>query len=375
MGLGVASLLDGIRAAGLNGGRAARPLVALSAARQKVVKCAKAAEDLATQEQSFARSWRQAVGLANAVIRSWQNAEQMRAELAAELVERLDAGFALGTVRAAFKSVPRVMSLDDAADRWEEVSSKLRQLLGLPLAPSGDMLGEEDIGDAVGVLAELHISTVRMAAFRRERPRPKNGRPWVSAAAQHARKRAYLRRLAATPAPRREKAWPSLINSLRDPLNPDGGHELADLEEQIAFLRVGLDLAKRLELPAALPAAKPEKKSKRGQSRPSTSAPRPEPLEAFAARVRATHQALRSRDTRPAYLRDRQFISDLFGAADWGLDLAAFKRRLLDARRKALLTLTRGDLIAALPPEKVRASLVEQGERQFHYVEMVERGE
>lgn len=121
----------------------------------------------------------------------------------------------------------------------------------------------------------------------------------------------------------------------------------------------------------------PERKARerhppRASKKRTAPPPRPQPLAAFVAAVRATVQQLEAHDTRPDYLHGRYFISDVFAARDWGLDLQAFKQRLLEARRAALLTLSRGDLIAALPPEKVRGSLVEDGDRQFHYVESYE---
>ncbi len=121
---------------------------------------------------------------------------------------------------------------------------------------------------------------------------------------------------------------------------------------------------------AAIKARAPERPGRVTNTKKRTAPPpRSQPLAAFVTAVRATVQALDAHDSRPTYPHGRYFISDVFAARDWGLDLAAFKRRLLEARRAALLTLSRGDLIAALPRDKVQASLLEDGDRQFHYVE------
>lgn len=52
-----------------------------------------------------------------------------------------------------------------------------------------------------------------------------------------------------------------------------------------------------------------------------------------------------------------------------GMDLAAFKRHLVDANRSDLLALHRADLVPLMDPEEVKASEILYGNASFHFIE------
>lgn len=52
-----------------------------------------------------------------------------------------------------------------------------------------------------------------------------------------------------------------------------------------------------------------------------------------------------------------------------GMDLAGFKRHLVDANRADLLALHRADLVAVMDPDEVRASEIAYGNATFHFIE------
>ena len=67
--------------------------------------------------------------------------------------------------------------------------------------------------------------------------------------------------------------------------------------------------------------------------------------------------------------RQFQSQSDGHGA---GLDLPAFKQRLVEANREGLLRLSRADLVSAMDPADVRESETRYLNAEFHFI-LIER--
>lgn len=102
---------------------------------------------------------------------------------------------------------------------------------------------------------------------------------------------------------------------------------------------------------------------------PVVEEPAPEDGAAFAAKVLAAAEACEE----GKYDEHHVFIARLFdhlaarGEAG-GMDLDAFKQRLVEANRARLLTLSRADFVEAMSPEDVRRSEVRYHSATFHFV-------
>jgi hypothetical protein len=94
-------------------------------------------------------------------------------------------------------------------------------------------------------------------------------------------------------------------------------------------------------------------------------------LEDFAARVQTAANA--ARNAWPTRESDKVFVSVLFAelaasGATAGMDLDAFKARLLEAHRSRLLSLSRCDLVEAAKAADVDASEIRYLSAEFHLV-------
>src|SRR5690348_10587989 len=89
-------------------------------------------------------------------------------------------------------------------------------------------------------------------------------------------------------------------------------------------------------------------------------------LSEFAA---AVHRAIRTTGTSTTerYGARKVFISAIAAAMGVAVD-AWFKRNLLDANRRGLLSLARADMVAAMPTDVVAASQIVDRGSTFHFV-------
>lgn len=122
---------------------------------------------------------------------------------------------------------------------------------------------------------------------------------------------------------------------------------------------------------ASQPEARPRKGAERESSEPSAANLRRDghdalPLAEFAARV--VHEAQRAQEGR--FGERKVFIAHLSQrlAPSFNLDEAAFKAKLVESHRAGLLTLSRADLVGAMPPEAVAASETSYQGATFHFV-------
>ncbi len=104
-----------------------------------------------------------------------------------------------------------------------------------------------------------------------------------------------------------------------------------------------------------------------GEPRPPAPTPASpeEPLHAFAEQVvRAARSATAGR-----FGDDRVFISHVWRAMQGhGLDEQAFKRRLIEANQRRLLSLSRADMVELMDPAELAASEVRHLGATFHFV-------
>lgn len=125
------------------------------------------------------------------------------------------------------------------------------------------------------------------------------------------------------------------------------------------------------------PKKKPPTSSAPAKKKPTASTPpaptTPPTLEAFAAAVRTA--AARAAAVPGATFGWRKvFIAPVWDAireapAAAGLDLAAFKRRLLEAHRAGLVVLSRADLTHAMDPDMVARSDVRTDFASYNFIE------
>lgn len=120
-----------------------------------------------------------------------------------------------------------------------------------------------------------------------------------------------------------------------------------------------------------------------GSGRGAQPAGRAQPTAAAMASGRAfsdadeptfAQRALEARDEVPASERvfgDAVFISDALERAqsrEPGLSASEFKRRLVEAQKSGLISLTRADLVERIDQAKVRASEIERMGATFHFI-------
>ncbi|WP_044241793.1 hypothetical protein [Chondromyces apiculatus] len=95
-----------------------------------------------------------------------------------------------------------------------------------------------------------------------------------------------------------------------------------------------------------------------------------EGLSEFARQVLAAARASRS----GRFGDNKVFIAHVYRELDPpGLDLEAFKVRLVEAKRAGLLSLSRADLVEAMAPEDVRHSEASDHGARFHFVRLEEQ--
>jgi hypothetical protein len=104
-------------------------------------------------------------------------------------------------------------------------------------------------------------------------------------------------------------------------------------------------------------------------ARSNRGTPAPFELELFARRV---NEAARAAPT-GRWMEDRVFIAHVWKEMDRrghypGLSLSDFQGHLVQAHEARMLRLVRGDLVAALPRDDVRASETQDGDATFHFV-------
>lgn len=124
------------------------------------------------------------------------------------------------------------------------------------------------------------------------------------------------------------------------------------------------------------PAATPRTSAKKKATSPTLPTPppaAPPTLDAFAAAVRSA--AARAAQMPGATFGTRKvFIAPVWDAirdepAATGLDLAGFKRRLLDAHRAGLVSLARADLVGAMDPDMVTRSEARDAFSSYNFIE------
>ncbi len=148
-----------------------------------------------------------------------------------------------------------------------------------------------------------------------------------------------------------------------------GNIRLARLRRWIARDKAALPGAAASQPSAAVESSRSEAPRREASDERTQTNGSPVSLQAFATAVRAAAARAEGRFGRKAFI-NRVWQALVQEPAVRGLDLAGFRKRLVDANRHGLIRLSRADLVDALPPEDVRESAVRILDDDVHFIEV-----